>query len=542
MKDKLEARRLLAEEEIRESERKYRELFETVKDGIAATDMEGYFLECNQAFLDMLGYSAAEIRKKRYQDITPKKWHKMEAEIQAKQVRVRGYSDEYEKEYIKKDGTIIPVSIRVWLRKDREGKPIGDWAIVRDITEKKRVEKALRESEEKFRLAFENAKDAILWADPKTGLIINCNKAAEALLEKKREEIVGRYQTTIHPPQKAKYYARMFKRHIKQKGAVDDEAEVITKSGKIKPVHITASVTLVGEKPIIQGVFRDITERKKMEEALRENEERFRTIFENANDVILYVDKYGKILNVNKKVKEIFGYERDEVIGKNFAELGVLGVKELPKIIKLFRNAVRSGRFAEMMELEVRNKKGDRICVEVSSRSIKKNGKLEGFLSILRDVTERKQAEKVLKESEERYRRLLEYSGNAMIVIEEDKTISFVNRQFEKLSGYSKKEIIGKTFLDLIPEKEKQRMARYHEQRRKPGGRAPITYQFESVDKKGKTRIVEATVAMIPGTGKSTVALKDITKYKELEEKLRQTMKELRKLKAKLKVGKFKTT
>jgi len=100
VKDKYEARRLLAEEEIRESERKYRELYETVKDGIGVVDLEGKFLECNQALLDMLGYSAAEIRKKRYQDITPKKWQKMEAKIVAKQVKAMGYSDEYEKEYI----------------------------------------------------------------------------------------------------------------------------------------------------------------------------------------------------------------------------------------------------------------------------------------------------------------------------------------------------------------------------------------------------------------------------------------------------------
>ena len=152
----------MAEEEIRESERKYRELFETIKDGVVATDLEGKILECNQAFLDMLKYSAAEIRKKRYQEITPKKWHKMEDRIVAKQVKARGYSDEYEKEYIKKDGTVFPISIRVWLKKDREGKPVGMWAIVRDITERKKAEEALRKSEEEFRLAFENARLSLI--------------------------------------------------------------------------------------------------------------------------------------------------------------------------------------------------------------------------------------------------------------------------------------------------------------------------------------------------------------------------------------------
>lgn len=280
--DKYEARRLLAEEEIRESERKYRELYETVKDGIVATDLEGNILECNRACLDMLGYSAIGIKKKKCRDITPKKWHKMEARIVAKQVKARGFSDEFEKEYIKKDGTVFPVSVRILLKKDRGGKPTGMWAIVKDITERKRAENALRESEE-------------------------------------------------------------------------------------------------------------------------------------------------------------------------------------------------------------------------------------------------------------RYKRLLEYSGNAMVVIEKDKTISFVNREFEKLSGYSKEEVEGKmTFLDLIPKKEKWRMARYHEERRK-GGKTPTTYEFESFDKKGRQRIIEVTVAMIPRTDKSTAALKDITERKKLEKELKRRVKELRKTRAKLK-------
>ncbi|MFX0008206.1 MAG: PAS domain-containing protein, partial [Candidatus Hermodarchaeota archaeon] len=132
-------------------------------------------------------------------------------------------------------------------------------ATLLDISEKKEAEQKLRESEEKFRLAFENAADAIIWADVKTGLIINCNKKAEILLEKKKEEIIGSHQTTLHPPDVSEQYAKMFKIHIEQSGALNEDASVITKSGKIIPVHITASVTLIGGESIIQGIFRDIS-------------------------------------------------------------------------------------------------------------------------------------------------------------------------------------------------------------------------------------------------------------------------------------------
>jgi PAS domain S-box-containing protein len=87
----------------------------------------------------------------------------------------------------------------------------------KDALERKRGEEALQESEEKFRLAFENALDAIYWANPEIGLITDCNKAAETLLEKRRDEIIGQHQTRIHPPQKAEYCSNMFRRHIEGK-------------------------------------------------------------------------------------------------------------------------------------------------------------------------------------------------------------------------------------------------------------------------------------------------------------------------------------
>ncbi len=533
VKDKYAARRLLAEEEIRESERKYRELYETTKDGIAATDLEGNIIECNQAFLDMIGYSMAKIRNKNILNITPKKWHKLVAKI-VDEIKARGYSDEFETEYIKKDGTVSYISVRAWLKKDREGKPTGMWVIVRDITERKEAEEALRKGEEEFRLPFESAKDAIIWADPKTGLITNCNKAAEILLEKKRGEIVGRHQTMIHPQHKARYYANMFKTHIKQKGAVDAEAEVITKSGKSKPVHITSTVTLVGGKPIIQGIFRDITERKRAE------------------------DEKGKILHVlGGYVKELDClYEMAKMV--EIPGISLEGIyQETADVMPLawqypditcariivegqeFKTTnFRETKWKQVADVKVVGKKVGVVEVyyleekpEIDEGPFLKEERnlIEAITERLGGITERKRAEEAFTKSEERYRRLLEYSGSAMVIIEKDKTISFVNKEFQKLSGYSKKDIIGRSFLDLIHKKYKKKMAEYHEERRK-NGKAPITYEFEAFDKKGGRKTIEVTVAMVPGTGRSTAALRDMTERKKLEEELKQMTKELRKL------------
>jgi len=136
-------RRKCAEKELLDSEAKYRELHESSRDGCVAVDMDGTILECNTAFQEMTGYNAEELCRVTYDEITPEKWHKSEAKIIREQVLTRGYSDIYEKEYVHKDGTVFPIELRAYLKKDRAGQSVGMWAIVRDITERKKSQMML---------------------------------------------------------------------------------------------------------------------------------------------------------------------------------------------------------------------------------------------------------------------------------------------------------------------------------------------------------------------------------------------------------------
>jgi PAS domain S-box-containing protein len=133
-----------AEEAMRESERKFRELFEGSRDGFAHVDLDGNILEFNKSFQKMLDYEEEELKRLSYRDLTPQEWHEMEADIIQNQVLPYGYSEIYEKEYRRKDGTILPVSLRTYLFQDGKGNPRGMWAFVRDITEPKRLEEELR--------------------------------------------------------------------------------------------------------------------------------------------------------------------------------------------------------------------------------------------------------------------------------------------------------------------------------------------------------------------------------------------------------------
>ena len=156
-----------------------------------------------------------------------------------------------------------------------------------------------------------------------------------------------------------------------------------------------------------------------MENKLIESEEKFRTIFEKANDVIVYLDKSGKIIDVNQKIKDVYGYRPAEVKNLNFLKIAFLKKQDMLKIAKLFRDNAKQQNPTDLMELEVITKKGNTIVVETSTTIIKKNDKVEGFLNIVRDITKRKKAEQALMTEQQRTRELT----NKIITAQEEERL-----------------------------------------------------------------------------------------------------------------------
>jgi PAS domain S-box-containing protein len=184
---RLEDERQQAEEALRESEERYRRLHQSMMDCFVQVKMSGEIVDVNPSFLTMLGYSKEEIVKLRYTDITPQRWHKFEQEIVETQILPFGYSDVYEKEYIRKDGTVFPVELRTFLLRDAKGQPSGMWAIVRDITERKQAEDRLRLQS----AALDATANAILITD-RTGLVQWVNPAFCDLTGYTAAEAIGK--------------------------------------------------------------------------------------------------------------------------------------------------------------------------------------------------------------------------------------------------------------------------------------------------------------------------------------------------------------
>jgi PAS domain S-box-containing protein len=144
-----------AEEALQASEEKYRGLYNSLLDGVVRASPDDRIIECNQAFADMLGYAQEELRGRHCQDLTPARWHAFEAQILTEQVLSRGYSDEYEKEFIRKDGALVPVSVKIWRTVNTRGEVDGLWGIVRNLTATKQAE---REREALYQLAHSLAR------------------------------------------------------------------------------------------------------------------------------------------------------------------------------------------------------------------------------------------------------------------------------------------------------------------------------------------------------------------------------------------------
>jgi len=201
----------------------------------------------------------------------------------------------------------------------------------------------------------------------------------------------------------------------------------------------------------VMEIVNDITERKSIEEMLKQSEEKYRMIFESANDVIIFLDKKGTIIDVNKRVKDFYGYDREELIGRN--------IRNLAKFMTKKNQAIVLGNFLKRIAgikvspyvVDMVTKDKRKINIEINAVAVKKNGKIIGDMAVLRDVTERKRMEELLKQSEKKFRDAFDYAaiGRAMADAS-TKLFLEANNTFCNMLGYSKKELLNKKFIDLV--------------------------------------------------------------------------------------------
>jgi len=231
--------------------------------------------------------------------------------------------------------------------------------------------------------------------------ILGANPAMCAMVGRSEEELRALSVEGLLPPDAPAEVRDRLAAAIARGCRAEEGFQLATREGEVVEARIVSSDRQVVYRGRPCGVVfvRDTCDRKEAERAIRQSEERLveserklRSIFENTADVIAYVDKFGRILDVNERVEDVFGYRREEIIGRHFARLGVLRLQDVPRIVRLFLDSLTAERAEEMVELELRAKNGEKVCVEVGTRFVRRNGKIETVVNVFRDLRERKRA------------------------------------------------------------------------------------------------------------------------------------------------------
>ena len=308
---------------------------------------------------------------------------------------------------------------------------------------------------DRFRALFDSLADAVIIVT-KTGEIIEANEWATKVTGYSYDELVGMNVLTssLIPIETKALIVKNLAKRFAGMYIEPYEIDVIAKDGSRLPVELNARLIEIDGRPMDLVVFRDVTERRKAREALRESEERFRTIFSNVNDVIIYMDKYGNVLDVSPSVEKQFGYTPDELVGKHFLKLGVLGLKDIPRMARLFKDSIQKGELIERLELDVTAKGGDMVSIEATTKLITKDGSIGGIVAILRNITERREAEAAVRNERDRAQNYLNVASVILVAIDAEGEVTMINRKGCELLGYPEDQIVGKDwFSNFIPKR-----------------------------------------------------------------------------------------
>jgi PAS domain S-box-containing protein len=439
-------------EALRESEEKFRTLFRSSTAGIAISTLDGKFLDVNDSYLKMLGYDFEELQKLTYHELTPEKWHDVEAKILSTALET-GRLQDFEKEYIRKDGTLVPVFVNAWVIRGQEGHPDKLGAIVTDITERKLSEAALRNEKEFTETALNSQQDTFFVFEPATGRAIRWNRAFEDVTGYTAEEI-----SNIPAPDS--YYspadlerARTFTQAVLTAGIGSIELELICKDGRKIPTEYNVAVVKdeEGQPKYFISIGRDITKRKRAEALLKESESKFKAVFNNAFEFMGILTTDGVLTQANQASLDFGGVKESDVLGKPFWETAWW--THSPEQQDKLRDAVARAAAGEIVRFEAFHP-GPDGTTHYADFSVKPVRDEFGKVSLLvpegRDITERKQAEEALKENEELLRTVAEnYPHSYISIIERDYTIGFTSGQEFSKQNLDPEQFVGQS-LDQV--------------------------------------------------------------------------------------------
>ena len=526
--------RKLAEHDYQREKAFMDKLFESSPEAISVSDEQGKFERVNSKFLELFGFTKNEILGRRIDNVIAQgNFHKEATEI-TKTVH-SGQTIELETIRYRKDDTPIDVSLIAT--------PInvgdiyfGGYGIYRDITERKKTEKALRDSEETFRNLVEKMPVGV-YKSTHDGKFIEVNPALVTMLGYgSKEELMAidiKTQLYFDPSDRENI---IVEQQLKELGLF----RLKKKDGSEIWVEDYGWFTADEHGKIMfhEGMLRDVTDQIKAEAALKKSEREYKNLFESANDSILIFDPESEVvLNANHHACITYGFSKSELIGLSLKQI----TKNIQRGEQVIQELLQRGRYEEFETVHF-NKDGHPIHFLVNLSVIEYNGK-KVILSIHRDITERKQIENKLLESEEKFRFSCQYSPN-MIFINIKGRIIYANDLCETVMGYTKEEMYSEdfNFIKLIAPEYQQLITESFGFHMADQDHAP--YEYALLTKNGEKLYAMLSTKLIRFGGGNAIlgVVTDITERKRAEELLIESEERLRSLYENVSIGLYRTT
>jgi two-component system cell cycle sensor histidine kinase/response regulator CckA len=385
-----------ADEALRESEERYRKLFENAADIIVVIDTEGNLVDLNERFEEESFYKREEMIGKNVfnSGIMTESSARLTTQYLQKFFAGEPWSI-FEIDGLRKDGEAIPYEIRA-VPIEKNGSVIGVQAILRNIADRKRAEVALQKSEEKYRSILENMEEGYYEVDL-AGNFTFFNDSLCKFFGYSRDEMLGMNNRALSTPKMSALIYRLYNQVYKTGQPINFiDYEVIAKDGSKLIVEGSASLMRDNSgQPIgFCGVFRDVTEHKKAEEALRESEEQYRKLYDSVSDFIFTHDAEGRFITINRATTEYLGYTADELIGRPIADF------MFPKYRETFNEEylaeIKKKGFYEGVSVYL-NRSGEKLYVEYRNTLVEREGKEPYITGVGRDITERVKSQKEME-------------------------------------------------------------------------------------------------------------------------------------------------
>jgi PAS domain S-box-containing protein len=540
-----------AGEVLAASETKFRNLYEQMRDGFVVVTLEGRILECNEAYCALTGYTREELVHLTYMDLTPERWHEMERRHLEEEILEFGASSLYEKEYRRKDGSIVPIEVRAQVGRSPHGKPLFMWAIVRDITERKGAEQRQRETTQLLTEAQRLAALGWYVLDVPDGRW-KCSPLLEDIFGisgLEHPKTVEGWLQIIHPDDREAMW-NYFENHVVKSGnAFDREYRILRPcDGEVRWVHGRGEVSFDAEgRPLkMVGAIQDITAQKEAEEALGKSEKRLRLIYENVRDIIYYNAMEGdpprlKSIAVSPRVTEMLGYDQEDFNEDLDLWFSCLHPEDGPAIQAHIERLLHEPGPATVEYRFRRKDTGEyRWMEDTSVPDIGPDGRRVGFFGVVRDVTERKRAEAAVAASEARLRLIVENVQEIIYSVTFDhgplsSTTSFVSPQVVGLIGYTPQEFYDAPglFVSILHPEDEAEVGRLMDRFIADGEGGTRQYRLRHKTT-GEYRWMEDRVVLIKDAEGAVVGFqgvaRDVTERKRAEAALLESEGRLRKI------------